>query len=229
MSILKKPVDFESLESELEDALKTDELYKVQNDAKLRAMEQRVPTYDHFRGMVLTAHLKPLDRSELQRKAQVSWNRACNDGAPKFEAPPPSREVASKGDSSGGISSELLAAWKSLADSPAKFELLVRHKDSLRDKYFKVEVPSDFLRDALKVCFDVCGKGATVPEVVGVLEAFAECGRFSLSLAMIPASERPCVKHLFEKLLDAVDNRPDMSRVNRLVVLYCITQKKDQF
>ena len=52
MSTLKKPIDFRTLENELDDALRADELYRLQNDAKIRAIEQRVPTYDHFRGMV---------------------------------------------------------------------------------------------------------------------------------------------------------------------------------
>jgi hypothetical protein len=52
MSILKKPIDYKMLESELDAALKADELYKLQNDAKIRAIEQRVPTYDDFRNIV---------------------------------------------------------------------------------------------------------------------------------------------------------------------------------
>lgn len=52
MSILEKPIDYESLEGELHDAIKADALYQLQNDAKLRAIEQRVPTYDQFKDMV---------------------------------------------------------------------------------------------------------------------------------------------------------------------------------
>lgn len=52
MSYLKKSIDFKILENELDDALEADNLKKLQNDAKLRAIEQRVPTYDHFRDMV---------------------------------------------------------------------------------------------------------------------------------------------------------------------------------
>lgn len=52
MSNLKKSINFKALENELDEALKADELYKLQNDAKFRAIEQRVPTYDHFSDMV---------------------------------------------------------------------------------------------------------------------------------------------------------------------------------
>lgn len=53
MSFLKKQIDYKILENELDHALKADELYKLQNDAKIRAIEQRVPTYDNFRDMVI--------------------------------------------------------------------------------------------------------------------------------------------------------------------------------
>lgn len=52
MSVSEKPIDYESLEDELYDAMRADALYKLQNDAKIRAIEQRVPTYDQFKDMV---------------------------------------------------------------------------------------------------------------------------------------------------------------------------------
>jgi len=53
MSALKAPIDYRSLEEELHAALAADELYKLQNDAKIRAIEQSVPTYEHFRQLVI--------------------------------------------------------------------------------------------------------------------------------------------------------------------------------
>jgi len=52
MSALKVPINYKYLEEELNEALAADELYKLQNNAKIRAVEQRVPTYEHFRQMV---------------------------------------------------------------------------------------------------------------------------------------------------------------------------------
>lgn len=52
MSILKSPIDYKVLQDELYEELKANELYKLQNDAKIRAVEQGVPTYEHFRQMV---------------------------------------------------------------------------------------------------------------------------------------------------------------------------------
>lgn len=41
------------MQLELLEALKEDELYKLQNDAKIRAVEQNVPTYEDFRQMAI--------------------------------------------------------------------------------------------------------------------------------------------------------------------------------
>lgn len=59
MSALKIPINYKDLEEELNETLAADELYKLQNGAKIRAIEQRVPTYEHFRQMVINiGHIK---------------------------------------------------------------------------------------------------------------------------------------------------------------------------
>lgn len=57
MSALKTPIDYKYLEEELHAALAADELYKLQNDAKIRAVEQGTPTYEHFRQMVIYLYM----------------------------------------------------------------------------------------------------------------------------------------------------------------------------
>lgn len=53
MSKLRLPINYKNMQLELLEALKEDELYKLQNDAKIRAVEQNVPTYEDFRQMVV--------------------------------------------------------------------------------------------------------------------------------------------------------------------------------
>lgn len=47
----KEDIDFTELEKELEAAIDQDSRYWLQNDAKIRAVNQRVATYDEFRYM----------------------------------------------------------------------------------------------------------------------------------------------------------------------------------
>lgn len=57
MSKLRSPINYKNMEVELLEALRADELYKLQNDAKLRAVEQKVPTYEDFRQLVSVFYL----------------------------------------------------------------------------------------------------------------------------------------------------------------------------
>lgn len=50
--MLRKSIDYTILEEDLQTVLQNAELYKLQNDAKFRAIEQSVPTYDSFKEMV---------------------------------------------------------------------------------------------------------------------------------------------------------------------------------
>lgn len=52
MSKLRSSINYKNMELELLQALSADNLYKLQNDAKLRAIEQNVPTYEDFRQLV---------------------------------------------------------------------------------------------------------------------------------------------------------------------------------
>uniref|UniRef100_A0A8C2W1V4 Coiled-coil domain containing 103 n=1 Tax=Chinchilla lanigera TaxID=34839 RepID=A0A8C2W1V4_CHILA len=68
-------VDFKALEKELQAALAADEKYKRENAAKFRAVAQRVPSYEDFRGIVLASHLKPLERKDkMSGKRTAPWN-----------------------------------------------------------------------------------------------------------------------------------------------------------
>ncbi|XP_028268223.1 dynein axonemal assembly factor 19 [Parambassis ranga] len=67
-------IDFSALERELQGAVESEQRYKRENAAKLRAVGQRV-SYDQFRDLVLTCHLKPLgkkDKEDAPRKQP--WN-----------------------------------------------------------------------------------------------------------------------------------------------------------
>ncbi|KAK6618749.1 hypothetical protein RUM43_013140 [Polyplax serrata] len=76
-------IDFNILEGELENAIMLDENYKRENNAKFRAVEQRVATYDEFRDIVKASHLRPLDKNEKIADPKISqknviWNVAAS-------------------------------------------------------------------------------------------------------------------------------------------------------
>uniref|UniRef100_A0A3B4BG05 Dynein attachment factor N-terminal domain-containing protein n=1 Tax=Periophthalmus magnuspinnatus TaxID=409849 RepID=A0A3B4BG05_9GOBI len=75
MSASKGLIDFGALEKELRGSLQFEEKYYRENAAKLRAVNQKVGSYDEFRSLVLASHLKPLERHDMQRAPRKQpWN-----------------------------------------------------------------------------------------------------------------------------------------------------------
>ncbi|KAG7502124.1 hypothetical protein JOB18_014190 [Solea senegalensis] len=68
-------IDFPALERELQVAVESERRYLRENEAKLRAITQRVASYKEFRDLVLACHMKPLEKIDKDRgPQQKSWN-----------------------------------------------------------------------------------------------------------------------------------------------------------
>ncbi|XP_071320263.1 dynein axonemal assembly factor 19 [Trachinotus anak] len=57
-------IDFLALERELRAAVESERTHQRENEAKLRAVGQRVASYREFRDLVLSCHLKPLEKKD---------------------------------------------------------------------------------------------------------------------------------------------------------------------
>ncbi|VEL12643.1 unnamed protein product [Protopolystoma xenopodis] len=83
-------IKIDKLESELNSAVQRDSRYWLENDTKINAVQQGVPTYEHFRQLVAGCHLKPLDKNEdiTNLRAVPSWNHVLCDSldGPQLEA-----------------------------------------------------------------------------------------------------------------------------------------------
>ncbi|XP_023602700.1 coiled-coil domain-containing protein 103 isoform X2 [Myotis lucifugus] len=89
-------IDFKALEKELQAAVTADEKYQRENAAKFRAMEQRVASYEEFRGIVLASHLKPLERKDkIGGTRTVPWN--CHT-TPRRTSPDETTEISPVGE-----------------------------------------------------------------------------------------------------------------------------------
>ncbi|XP_039979181.1 coiled-coil domain-containing protein 103 [Xiphias gladius] len=68
-------IDFLALERELRAAVESDRRYQRENEAKLRAVSQRVASYREYRDLVLTCHLKPLEKKDKDGAPRKQpWN-----------------------------------------------------------------------------------------------------------------------------------------------------------
>ncbi|KAG5308842.1 CC103 protein, partial [Acromyrmex insinuator] len=207
MSALKAPIDYKRLEEELCAALEADKLYKLQNDAKIRAIEQAVPTYEHFRQMVNGAHLKPLDRNDMKSKSSVQWNPLIKPA--KYHDSTVS-EALKKSTQGKGIEStviksrksckDFLQSWRTITDHSEKFIYVWNLRNDLQHHVFRVEIPASFLGDFANVCLQHLSKVDDITPVIELLSKLSMCNRFDLTVCFMTRDEKSTCERLFQQL-----------------------------
>ncbi|XP_076672790.1 dynein axonemal assembly factor 19 [Andrena cerasifolii] len=209
MSKLTSPIDYKSLEQELREALRADEMYKLQNDAKLRAVEQNVPTYEDFRQMVNAAHLKPLQRVDITSKAEGSWNPvANNDNSDTKMTLDQSRSILEDKP----LDDQFLRVWKTTTGHREKFNYLKSLRNDLREKIFPVEIPSVLFAELINVCFETVAFGDDNESVIEILSILSKCNRFDLTVCFMEETERETCIRLFHDLLASTPHQDEHLR-----------------
>ena len=68
-------VDFDKLNSAMDDAIERENRYWRENDAKFRAVAQKVQSYEEFEDMVKASHIKPMTEDITQLKlGRSAWS-----------------------------------------------------------------------------------------------------------------------------------------------------------
>jgi hypothetical protein len=77
-------MNIDRLEKDLNNLIKSGQDYYVRDAAKKRAVEQRVPSYDHFEQIVKGAHLQPLGKNDhLGGPSTQKWNQPAAESTQK--------------------------------------------------------------------------------------------------------------------------------------------------
>lgn len=192
-------IDFKALEKELQAALTADEKYQRENAAKLRAVEQRVASYEEFRGIVLASHLRPLERKDkIGGKRTVPWNCHTTQGtssqdettAISLEKTPLQPET----------SAEFHRDWRRyLRSGPERYQALLQLGGPKLGQLFQTDVGFGLLGELLVALADHV-RPADRLVVLGILRSLASTGRFALNLSLMSSAERSSCKGLFQKL-----------------------------
>ena len=65
-------IDFSKLEKQLFVAVEEDAKYQRENDAKFRAVAQKVGSYEEFKDIVAASHLRPLEKKDTEGMT-IDW------------------------------------------------------------------------------------------------------------------------------------------------------------
>ncbi|XP_004407300.1 PREDICTED: coiled-coil domain-containing protein 103 [Odobenus rosmarus divergens] len=200
-------IDFKALEKELQAALSADEKYKRENAAKLRAVEQKVASYEEFRGIVLASHLKPLEREDrIGRRRTVAWNcHTTQRGTSQDETTEISQE---KTLFQPETSAEFYRDWRRhLRSGPERYQALLRLGGPKLGHLFQTDVGFGLLGELLVALADHV-RPADRLVVLGILHSLASTGRFTLNLSLLSRAERESCRGLFQKLQATSAPRP---------------------
>merc|ERR1711941_47346 len=78
-------MNIDRLENDLNNLIKSGKDYYVRDAAKKRAVEQRVPSYEHFEQIVKGAHLKPLGKNDqIGGQSTQKWNKPAEETSMKI-------------------------------------------------------------------------------------------------------------------------------------------------
>ncbi|XP_063714465.1 coiled-coil domain-containing protein 103-like [Symsagittifera roscoffensis] len=199
--------NFDRLERELEETVAKEKQYWLENDAKIRAVKQGVPTYDHFRELVNGAHLKPLEKGEKMDEAFTrSRNQPWNMHASSHNQSSDSTEISSTALTSSQLPSNHAAfnlQWKRCgADSEMKFKFLMRYPEEKTiglDQVFKTDLPVHVFSDCIAVLNELFNT-KDHEYVLKILADFSTSKRFKLTLDFLSKREKIILSSLFDKL-----------------------------
>ncbi|KAM9844197.1 dynein axonemal assembly factor 19 isoform 1-T1 [Aulostomus maculatus] len=96
-------IDFSALERELQAAVESDRKYRQENDAKLRAVAQKVASYEEFRDLVLSSHLKPLEKNDKNFARKQPWNPLVVPGNDSIPTKTPDLQHSATGGASNTL------------------------------------------------------------------------------------------------------------------------------
>ncbi|XP_014670865.1 PREDICTED: coiled-coil domain-containing protein 103-like [Priapulus caudatus] len=207
-SLDDEPLDLKKLGKELKGALAADEEYWLRNDAKMRAMQQRVGSYEEFRDIVNAAHLRPLAKKDKvpERRLQP-WNslacakpfatfdqRAAAAEETQSQSPTKSQQLPKNGH-------EFLRDWRRAKDAEGRFDLLRACGGERLRRFFDAEFVFGLLGDVLPVARETMARDPSeFAAVCDVLLGVARTKGFSLALELLSAAEQEARRETMELL-----------------------------
>ncbi|MBN3296560.1 dynein axonemal assembly factor 19 [Amia ocellicauda] len=191
-------IDFTALEKELHAAIAADRKYQRENEAKFRAIHQKVGSYEEFRDIVLASHLKPLHREDkASAPRKQPWNTIASSTAQTDRS---HSESIEESEFQPRTAAEFNRDWRRGTQSSAgKYHLLLSLGGEGLRRIFSTEIGFGLLGEFLSVLCENFQAGDQVA-VTAILKGCSQTQRFGLSMAFLSQLEEQVCRELFQKL-----------------------------
>ena len=199
MANLDDDVDFQKLANEVAKTLAKDEKYQRENDAKFRAIHQKVKSYDEFRDIVEASHLRPLAKDDkIGGVSYQKWNQLANSNIET------SRNEAKTVSSPHYIaqpanSSEFTRYWKrSCVTSEDKCNYLLSVDLELLKKCLQSDCMLGEIVSVLESNIEMHRQ--QIDEILGIFDIISTTTRFTLALDFLSDDEAKKLQNIFATL-----------------------------
>ena len=192
-------INFDKLQKEFHNAKLAEERYKLENDAKFRAVHQKVSTYEEFRDIVASSHLQPLERRDIYHSNKINqpWNSFYS---PKLDHESQIFECK-RTELSHSINNcdQFNKAWKCIECPRTKCDFLLKMEESNVKKIFRCDIPSNVLETCLEQ-FTYMLTDENCSPIIRILTVFAASQRFNIALRFLQNREKEFLAKLFVSL-----------------------------
>ncbi|XP_053309697.1 coiled-coil domain-containing protein 103 [Spea bombifrons] len=191
-------IDFQELERELAVAVAADEKYKRENDAKFRAIHQKVSSYEEFRDLVLAANLKPLEKKDkIGTERKQPWNPAATVSGPTKES---DCSVSQASEAEPKNAFEFTREWRRWG-MDKRYDFLLQLGAEKLSQLFPAEICSGLLGEFI-TSLEEKFQSVHQAEVLKILQSLTKTKRFDLNLIFLSRSEKESCKKLFIRLME---------------------------
>lgn len=200
--IMKKDgeINFSKLEQQIDSAVEADKMYWIRNEAKIRAVTNKVASYEEFEDIVKASHLKPLEKGDRISDIKVfkqPWNISSSSGD---SSQTNSKKSADISNQSVANVNQFNRMWKrQCKNSHEQFIFLTELECSKINHIFQAEIALGLLGEFLSVIHEhyVSEKSEII---ANILYTLSSCGRFGLSLQFLSQKEKDCLSEILNKL-----------------------------
>ncbi|XP_013780733.1 coiled-coil domain-containing protein 103-like isoform X1 [Limulus polyphemus] len=205
-------IDFNQLEAELHAAVEADARYWRENDAKFRAVNQRVASYDEFRDMVKAAHLKPLQRDDkINGIPKKVWNSFATNrvkSAQQHQCPCAQLSKQPCELKTPFTSQEFEKIWhRHLTSTQDHYSFLKKLGGETLGQIFHSEIGFGLLGEILVSLIEFEDTVEDFCLVVEVLSGLSKAKRFGLTLQFLTSEEKAECKRLFQLMWQSMSDK----------------------
>jgi hypothetical protein len=211
-------INFSKLEQQIDSAVEADKMYWIRNEAKIRAVNNKVASYEEFEDIVKASHLKPLEKGDRISDIKVfkqPWNVNSRSGESQSNSRDRSTEIPFN---SVTDINQFNRTWnKQCKNSEEQFIFLTQLGCEKLLHIFHAEIALGLLGEFLSVIHEQyhTEKSETI---ANILYTLSKCGRFDLSLQFLSQNEKECLL----KIMKNLSNDWNSENVCQLKIIYKI-------